>query len=134
MTGKAPCTLFLWHNMCTRLDLMLPSVQERVEVKQADQKSYHDIHSKPRHFHSGQHVMVRDKRPTALTAWVPGVIVQQIGPLTYLFKIYDGQLWKRHTDHLRISSPPYLQEDSASYPSTPSTTDVSPDTPADPLT
>ena len=133
-TGEAPCTLFLGHNLRTRLDPMLPSVQERVEVKQVDQKSHHDIHSKLRHFDPGQHVMIRDKRPTALTAWVPGVIVQQRGPLTYLVKMCDGQLWKRHTDHLNISSPPDLQEDSAPYPSAPSTTDVSTDTPTDLLT
>ena len=69
-------SIFLGRNLRTRLDLMLPSVQERVKVKQADQKSHHDIHSKLRHFDPGQHVMVRYKRPTALTAnWVPGVIV-----------------------------------------------------------
>ena len=36
-TGESPCTLFLGRQLRTRLDLMFPSIQERVEVKQADQ-------------------------------------------------------------------------------------------------
>ena len=67
----------------------------------------------------GQHVMVRDKRPTALTAWIPGVVVQQKGPLTYIVKVCDGKMWKRHIDHLRLSSPQDMQEDSAPYSSAP---------------
>ena len=90
------------------------------EVKQADQKNHHDIHAKPRHFEPGQYVMVRDKRPTALTAWIPGVVIQQKGPLTYIVKVCDGKLWKRHIDHLRLSSPaPDMQEDSTPYSSAP---------------
>ena len=63
--------------------------------------------------------MVRDKRPTALTAWIPGVVIQQKGPLTYIVKVCNGKLWKRHIDHLRLSSPPDMQEDSAPYSSAP---------------
>ena len=105
---------------------MLPSVQERVEVKQTDQKGHHDIHSKPRHFDPGQHVVVRDRRPIALTAWVPGATTDLLGQ--------DARWTVVEKTHLRISSQPDLQEDSAPYPSAPSTTDVSPDTCADPPT
>ncbi len=31
---------------------------------------------------------------------MPGVIVQQFGPLTYLVDV-QGRLWKRHVDHLK---------------------------------
>ena len=118
-TGETPATLFLGRKLRTRLDLMIPSLEERVEGKQAVQKNQHDTHSKLRQFEPGQHVMVRDKRPAAPTAWIPGVIVQQKGPLTYVVKVFDGQLWKRHVDHLRLSSPPDGQEDSAPYPQAP---------------
>ena len=47
--------------------------------------------------------MVRDKRPTASSAWIPGVIVQQRGPLTFLVDVGQGQLWKRHLDHIKWS-------------------------------
>ena len=118
-TGETPSTLFLGRRLRTRLDLLVPSLEERVAGKQANQKSQHDVHSKLRQFEPGQHVMVRDKRPTAPTAWIPGVIVQQKGPLTYVVKVLDGLLWKRHVDHLRLSSPPDGQEDSGPYPKAP---------------
>ena len=30
-----------------------------------------------------------------------GVIVQQLGPLTYLVEISAGKFWKRHVDHVK---------------------------------
>ena len=68
--------------------------------KQAQQKQQHDQHARLRMLEPGQHVMVRDKRPNTPT-WIPGVIVQQRGPLTFLVDVEQGQLWKRHLDHLR---------------------------------
>ena len=41
--GVSPCMKRLLH---TRLDLLLPSVQKRVQEKQADQNCYHDSHSR----------------------------------------------------------------------------------------
>ena len=32
---------------------------------------------------------------------MPGKITQQLGPLTYVVGVADGQTWKRHADHLR---------------------------------
>ena len=31
---------------------------------------------------------------------MPWVIMERLGPLTYL--VHTGQLWKRHLDHLRV--------------------------------
>ena len=33
---------------------------------------------------------------------VPGVIIKQLGPLSYFIKLDDGHLWKRHVDHLKL--------------------------------
>ena len=33
--------------------------------------------------------------------WVPGVIAQKMGPLTYLVDVSGGRLWKRHVDHIK---------------------------------
>ena len=33
--------------------------------------------------------------------WVPGVVVQVLGPLTYVIQVQGGQRWKRHVDHIR---------------------------------
>ena len=50
-------------------------------------------------FSVGQSVMARNCRSGA--AWLPGVIVQQLGPLTYLVDVSEGRLWKRHVDHIK---------------------------------
>ena len=33
--------------------------------------------------------------------WVPGVIVEVLGPLTYLVQLKTGMFWRRHIDQLR---------------------------------
>ena len=43
--------------------------------------------------------MVRDFRPNACK-WMKGVVVQQLGPVTYTVEV-EGKLLKRHVDHLR---------------------------------
>ena len=42
-TGVSPAQLFMKRSLHTRLDLLRPSVQKRVQEKQADQKHYHDV-------------------------------------------------------------------------------------------
>ena len=117
----------------TRLDLLRPSRDQHVSSKQAQQKADHDKHAHPRAFHIGQNVMARNLRPGA--PWLPGVVVERLGPLTYLVQVDNGQLWKRHVDHLRIrGDTPHVpqttptQESDWSIPkSTPQSTE--PDTP-----
>ena len=46
--------------------------------------------------------MAKNLRPE--TAWVPGLVVERVGPLTYLVQVDDGGLWKRHIDHLHEQS------------------------------
>ena len=33
--------------------------------------------------------------------WIPGVIAQKIGLLTYQIDVLGGRLWKRHVDHIK---------------------------------
>ena len=33
--------------------------------------------------------------------WVPGIVEEVQGPLTYLVHLDTGQIWKRHIDHVR---------------------------------
>ena len=46
--------------------------------------------------------MVRNFRPGP--DWVPGVFDEKLGPLSYMVKVGNGQVWKRHIDHLRRSA------------------------------
>ena len=49
--------------------------------------------------------------------WIPGLIIQQLGPLSYLVDIGDGRRWKRHVDHLKtgLSSTEFSTRDDSSY-------------------
>ena len=108
-TGVAPCTLFIGRSMRTRLDLLKPNLEQRVTDKQAAQKSQHDQHSRQRYFIVGQRVMAKNLRPGP--AWVPGTITEQLGPLTFRVRVQNGQMWKRHMDHLKASGDPGLSQE-----------------------
>ena len=44
----------------TRLDLLHPDPEKKVQQKQAQQQKYHDVHSKARVFEVGQSVLARN--------------------------------------------------------------------------
>ena len=98
-TGVSPCSLFLW----TRLHLLTPDLDSTVADSQAGLKSHHDRRAKEREFHIGQEVMVRNLRSGP--NYIPGVIVERQGPLSYLVSIQDGVAWHRHVDHLKELGP-----------------------------
>ena len=39
--------------------------------------------------------------PPPQLQWLPGTIIQQTGPVSYVIKITDNRLWKRHADQIR---------------------------------
>ena len=98
-TGVTPCSLFLKRQIRTRFDLLKPNQESHVTQKQAQQKTEHDRHSKRRDFSVGQKVMAKNFRSGP--KWIPAVIDEKLGPLSYLVKTVDGELWRRHVDHLK---------------------------------
>ena len=78
---------------------LVTEVGQRVCWRQVKQKEGKDHNSKLRHFVMGRSVMVKSfcTRPT----WVRGIIVQQLGPLTYMSEVSIGKFWKRHVDHVK---------------------------------
>ena len=84
-TNQAPSQLFMGRGLRTRLDLLRPDCNRRVCDQQAMQKAGHDRHSCPQKFHVGQNVMAKNLRPGA--AWVPGVVAERLGPLSYLVQV-----------------------------------------------
>ncbi len=99
-TNRSPSELFLGRRVRTRLDLLRPSCDRQVDRRQAQQKADHDRRARSRELFVGQQVMARNLRPGA--PWIAGVVIERLGPLTYLVQVDNGQLWKRHLDHLRI--------------------------------
>ena len=96
-TGVSPSSLFLNRSLSIRLDLLKPQIAARVRSKQADQKAYHDSHSRARKFSIGQPVMHGREGPQ----WILGVVAKKLGPLSYSIRVQGGQQWKRHLDHIR---------------------------------
>ena len=80
-TGVSPAELFLKRSLRTRLDLLRPSLERKVTAKQAEQKQYHDVHSKAREFEAGQTVLVRNL--LGEPKWVNGTVIEQTGPVSY---------------------------------------------------
>ena len=101
-TNTAPSELFMGRSLRTRLDLLRPNLEESVVRKQAQQKMTHDQHSKFREFQIGQSVLARNYRLGPL--WLPGIIEERTGPLSYVVKLGSGLRWKRHVDQLLSSN------------------------------
>ena len=98
-TGASPAELLMKRKPRCRLDLVRPSMESRVRKKQMDQKANHDKGAKLRTFQVDDKVYVKNFARGAV--WVPGVITAPNGPLSYLVKLHDGRIWKRHVDHVR---------------------------------
>ena len=98
-TGEEPCQLFTGRKIRTRLNILRPSCEERVQSKQAQQKCGHDKHAHPRELENGQNVMARNFRPGPDV--VPGVVEGKCRPFSYVVKVGNWQMWKRHIDHIR---------------------------------
>ena len=87
--------------------MLRPNLDNAVCEAQAKQKQYHDEHSRPRDFLPGDNVWTRDFRDNA-TKWISGVVLQSVGPLSYMIQLDDGTLWKWHVNHIRqrVVKPP----------------------------
>ena len=95
-TGEIPAFLFLRRQVRTRFDLLRPSLEQKVSNKQADQKQQHDQHVRLREFVPGDKVLAKNR-----SEWIPAVVLQKLGPLTYLIDVGQGRTWRRHIDLLK---------------------------------
>ena len=103
-TNRTPSSLFLLRELRTRFSLLHPDVERKVMEKQTNQSMHHDRHATLRTFQVNQHVHVRNFRPAG-PKWIPGVILKQTGPVSFVVQVENGLVWKRHVDHLRQSTP-----------------------------
>ena len=78
---------------------MKPDNERQVTAKQALQKMVHDRKAKLREFTVGQEVMARNFHDG--DKWVPGMVIERKGPLSYTIQTESGMLWRRHIDQLR---------------------------------
>ena len=94
-TGTSPAELLLGRRLRSRLDLVRPNTAERVEQKQQDQKRKHDQKVRSRRF------QLRDYVFGAGSRWLPGEIVEVIGPVSFQVLLEDGRRRRCHQDHFR---------------------------------
>ena len=97
-TKEKPCVLLMGRSLRTRLDLLRPNHETQVLDQQAHQKSNHDKNCKERQFTEGELVLA--KNFSSGPKWFTGVIEAVLRPLSYLIKLEDGRIIKRHIDHL----------------------------------
>lgn len=99
-TGIAPAELLLGRKPRSRLDILKPTVEDRVERKQQQQqKTGHDKRSRVRQFTIGEQVFVRNHAQG--DKWLPGTITETSGPLSFRVHIENGRTMRCHQDHLR---------------------------------
>ena len=116
-THEAPSELFLKRKLRTRMDLIKPDMNKSVCAEQAKQKSHHDSHSKSHEYFVGQNVQAHNFRPGP--RWAAGVIVERLGPLSYLVQIDSGVIWRRHVDHLRLAPDGLFEPNGTVTPNSP---------------
>ena len=100
VTGVPPSELLMKRRLRSRFDLLFPDLKERVEKRQEKQKKTRDNSKVLRKFQKGDSVFVESfsrNKPR----WIPGIVVQVSGPLSYQVKLEDGTMVKRHVDHVR---------------------------------
>ena len=124
-TQRPPSSLFLGRTIRTCLDLLRPNLQERVQAKQSLQKDQHDQHARSRSLEAGQPVMV--KNLLSGDSWIPGVVLKQLGPVSFLVDVGEGRTWKRHLDHLKVRDLPEPVVETPEAPVVPEHTTMEPE-------
>ena len=87
-TGVSSSKLLLGRRPRSRLDLLKPHTAERLEQKQLEQKRIHDGRAKERQMAAGDDVFVRNFHGGE--RWLPGVILRETGPVSFLVRLADG--------------------------------------------
>ena len=100
-TGDSPSMLMLNRQIRTRVDIMLPHKHNNVLVKQQNMITG-GKRSVSRSLYMGDPVRIINFSKHAKDKWLPGVVTDKHGPLTYLITLDDGRIFRRHLDHIRL--------------------------------
>ena len=84
-----------------------------METQQFRQKLYHDRRSRIGQFLVGQKVWVREYK-SIQSRWTKGCITEVLGSRTYLVRLEDGTIVRRHSDQLQKREEMGRVSDSAS--------------------
>ena len=98
-TGRSPAELLFGRKLRTRLDLVKPDLSKTVECKQLNQKMLYDKKAKVRVLGIGDRVYVKNFGQGQ--RWLSGYILRKSGPMSFMVKLCDGRVVRRHYNHLR---------------------------------
>ncbi|XP_042372461.1 uncharacterized protein K02A2.6-like [Plectropomus leopardus] len=116
-TGRSPAEMLMGRRPKSRLDLLRPDMKAKVEEKQKKQKDRHDQHARERQLKPDGCVYVRNFSGSNNQQWLPGVILKRSGPVSYVVKLTDGRIFRRHQDHVRVRHDTVVERDSvAEFP------------------
>ena len=99
-TGLSPSELLFGRKMRTHLDLLHPSLMDKVCKQQESQKVQHDKSAKERELHVGDQVLAQNFSGRG-EKWVPGMLIEKSGPYSFTVKTMLG-IWRRHVDQLKL--------------------------------
>ena len=99
-TGVAPSELLMKRRLRSRFDLLHPEVSKKVESQQDKQKESHDNSRPLRKFAVNDDVYVKNLT-TNTPKWIAGTVTKVTGPLSYVIRLEDGRIVRRHVDHVR---------------------------------
>ena len=97
-TGVTPAELLQGRRIRTRLDMLKPSPNDHVEQKQSQQKSNYDSY-RTTAFVRGEQVYARGFGTGP--KWLLATIEEVPGPVSYMARLEDDRIVRRHQDHLR---------------------------------
>jgi transposase InsO family protein len=95
VTGVSPAEMMFGRPLHSQLDLLQPDIKVKVQGRQEQQKLHHDHHAKSQ---CGDLVHVRNFSQGPM--WIPGVVIQVRGPVSYTVELANGEQKRRHVDHL----------------------------------
>ena len=95
----------LGRNIRTHIDLIHPCLHEHVTRKQTVQKIQHDKHAVVTDISVDDDVFVRNFSLHG-GKWLPGLVVECMGPLSYTVKTATHGIVHRHQDQIRTSVQP----------------------------
>lgn len=98
-TSVSPAELMMGRRPKTRLDLLYPDLEKVVQSKQVKQKSYADRSAKVRGFCIGDPVYARNY--AVGKTWLPATVLGIDGPVSFVVRLDDGRIWRRHCEQLR---------------------------------
>lgn len=96
-TGVSPAEMLMARKLRSTFDLLLPDIKAKVQQKQQES---HDKNAKLRVFTTGDDVLVRNY--SYGPKWIPAVIVNSSGPVSYTVAVGSGQILKQHVDQIQI--------------------------------